>query len=91
MHLPETELKKVFIKMAEALCSDGIIYTSFKYGIFEGEKNGRYFTDFTFEKFNEFIRDVKELAVEEYWITEDVRPGRENEKWLNLLLRKISS
>ena len=91
LHLPETELKKVFIKMAEALCSDGIIYTSFKYGIFEGEKNGRYFTDFTFEKFNEFIRDVKELAVEEYWITEDVRPGRENEKWLNLLLRKISS
>ena len=44
LHLPKMELKKVFIKMVEALCFDGIIYTSFKYGIFEGEKNGRYFT-----------------------------------------------
>ena len=26
------------------------MYTSFKYGEFEGERNGRYFTDFTLER-----------------------------------------
>ena len=28
------------------------------------------------------------LKIEEYWITGDVRPGRGEEKWLNLLLQK---
>ena len=38
-----------------------------------------------------FVSDVKDIAIEEYWITGDVRPGREEEKWLNLILRKIAS
>lgn len=37
-----------------------------------------------------FIRDIKAITIEEYWYTGDVRPGRGNQKWLNLLLRKIS-
>ena len=28
------------------------------------------------------------LKIEEHWITGDVRPGRGEEKWLNLLLQK---
>ena len=31
---------------------------------------------------------MPELTVEEQWITLDVRPGRGEEKWLNLILRK---
>ena len=68
-----------------------VINTSFKYGNFEGERNGRFFTDFTLELFKDFISDVKDIVIEEYWITGDVRPGREDEKWLNLILRKIAS
>ena len=41
LHLPRNELKAVFMKMFKALKEDGIIYTSFKYGDFEGERNGR--------------------------------------------------
>lgn len=41
--------------------------------------------------FKEFIKDVKDIVIEEYWITGDVRPGREEEKWLNLVLRKTIS
>lgn len=40
--------------MVRALKNNGIIYTSFKYGTFEGERNGRYFTDMNEEKFNLF-------------------------------------
>lgn len=89
LHLPKAELKGVMHKMAAALKTDGVVYTSFKYGDFEGERNGRYFTDFTIESFKEFIEDIKELTIEEYWLTGDVRPGRGDEKWLNLILRKI--
>ena len=38
--------------------------------------------------FDDFMKDLEEIVIEEQWITGDVRPGREEEKWLNLLLRK---
>ncbi|MBE5878095.1 MAG: class I SAM-dependent methyltransferase [Lachnospiraceae bacterium] len=88
LHLDKRALKDVLKKMVAALKANGVVYTSFKYGDFEGERNGRYFVDFTQETFGEFIREVPELQIEEYWITGDVRPGRGEEKWLNLILRK---
>lgn len=61
LHLPKNELKAVFMKMFKALKEDGIIYTSFKYGDFEGERNGRYFTDFTEKTFEEFVGEIDNL------------------------------
>ena len=88
LHLPKNELHVVLSKMVDALRDDGIIYTSFKYGDFEGERNGRYFTDFTLETFTDFIKNLEKTRMETYWITTDVRPGRGEEKWLNVMLRK---
>lgn len=88
LHLTVDELADVMQKMADALKENGIIYTSFKYGTFTGERNGRFFTDMTEEKFNEFLSKIKNLKVEEHWITLDVRTGRGEEKWFNLILRK---
>ena len=90
LHLPKTELEVVLRKMLVALKENGIIYTSFKYAEFEGMRNGRYFTDFTLETFQEFIEKIPGVSMEENWITGDVRPGRGEEKWLNLLLRKTN-
>lgn len=88
LHLPIHELAEVMRKMVIALKDKGIIYTSFKYGTFAGERDGRFFTDMTEETFAEFLSKIKGLDVEEQWITSDVRPGRGEEKWLNLILRK---
>ena len=88
LHLPISELTKVMKKMEVALKENGIIYTSFKYGTFAGERNGRFFTDMTEDTFAEFMREIENLEVEEQWTTSDVRPGRGEEKWLNLILRK---
>lgn len=88
LHLPIDELTIVMRKMADALKENGVIYTSFKYGIFAGERNGRFFTDMTEVTFAEFIREIEDLEVEEQWTTSDARPGRGEEKWLNLILRK---
>ncbi len=89
LHMPRAELGDVLWKMARALKSGGIIYTSFKYGNFEGERNGRYFTDLTEESFAGLLGETENLQIEEQWVTADVRPGREEERWLNLILRKM--
>ena len=88
LHLPRTTLKNVLVKMCMALKDGGIAYSSFKYGTFEGKRNDRYFTDFTEESFEDFTSSINGLKIEKMWITADVRPGREQEKWLNIILRK---
>lgn len=88
LHLSLDDLVDVFKRMSKALKDEGIIYTSFKYGDFSGERNGRYFTDMTEDSFAKLIVNIENLKVEEQWITADVRPQRGNEKWLNLILRK---
>ena len=89
LHLPKNELVEVFGKMRKALKGSGVIYTSFKYGTFEGERSGKHFTDFTEETFNEFLGQIDGLRIKEVWMTTDVRPDRGDEKWLNIILRKI--
>ena len=88
LHLNLSDLEDVMKKMTIAVKSNGIIYTSFKYGIFSGERNGRYFTDMTEDTFGKLLQKIPELEIEEQWITSDVRPGRGEEQWLNLILRK---
>lgn len=88
LHLPVDELIDVMGKMKIALKENGIIYTSFKYGDFSGERNGRFFTDMTEESFAKLLGKIDGLYVEEQWISSDARPGRGEEKWLNLILRK---
>lgn len=88
LHLPYQELREVLQKMRNALKPEGIIYASFKYGNFEGERSGRYFTDFTEESFEILRRTVEGLGLEEQWVTGDVRPGRGEERWLNIILKR---
>ena len=88
LHLPKNELLLVIRKMCNALKDTGVIYTSFKYGDFEGVRNGRYFTDFNEDSFKKFIAGIPKITIEDHWITGDVRPGRGDERWLNLILRK---
>lgn len=89
LHLPLPELNDVFQRITAALKEDGVLYTSFKYGNYEGKRNGRYFTDMTEDRFSDFLKNIKSLELEEQWVTSDVRPGRGDEKWLNIILRKI--
>ena len=90
LHLTRGELTDVLKKIAGALVSRGVVYTSFKYGTEETERNGRYFTDMTEDKIKRLLDIVGLFLIEDMWITSDVRPGREDEKWLNLILRKKS-
>ena len=89
LHLPKAELAGVLAKMVAALKPGGVIYASFKYGDFEGTRNGRYFTDFTEEGFRSFMQPIEGIRIADWWVSTDVRPGRGDERWLNLLLREV--
>ena len=89
LHLPRQELCDVMQKISEALKSSGVLYTSFKYGEFEGFRNGRYFSDFTEDSLQHMMEKVPSLQILDCWITQDVRPGREEEQWINILARRI--
>ena len=88
LHCPYEDLVIVMGKISAALKNNGVLYTSFKYGTFSGERDGRFFTDMTEESFMELLKHCPELKIEDLAITTDVRPGREEELWLNLILRK---
>ena len=88
LHVPSAELPDIIGKMKKAVKKGGILYISFKYGTFEGVRNGRYFTDQTEESLRKILDQVGDLDVISTGITGDARPGREDEKWLNVLLRR---
>ena len=88
LHVEKKQLPDIFRKMAAALKENGTLYASFKYGDFEGVRNGRFFTYLTEETLGELIKVIPQLSVEKLWISSDVRAGREEERWMNLILKK---
>jgi len=80
-------LQGVIEKISTSLKENGILYCSFKYGDFEGIRNGRYFTDYTEKTISNVISKFPELRIVDLWITEDARPERE-EKWVNVIVKK---
>ena len=87
LHVPKTELLSVIKRITRALKDCGIFFVSFKYGEYEGERNGRFFTDLNEDSFVKIISEVPELVIQEKSIATDVRPGRD-ESWLNAILVK---
>ncbi len=73
--------------MCIALKIDGV----FKYGKFEGIQNGRYYTDFTEGSLGlELLKtEIPSFRIIGIRFTHDVRPDREEERWINLLARRV--
>ncbi|MBP5491005.1 MAG: class I SAM-dependent methyltransferase [Lachnospiraceae bacterium] len=88
LHLPKTSLLPVMKTLVQVVKKGGYLYTSFKYGEFEGERHGRHFTFFTEDSFCEFAKDIDGIEIVDMWTAADVRPGRENEQWLNIIARR---
>lgn len=70
------------------LNNKGSFYLSFKLDDFSEVRNGWFFNDMTNESFKEFIKDIPQMMIVEQKISVDVRPVRENEKWINIIMIK---
>ncbi len=90
LHVPKSELRDTVAHLANFLKTGGTFYCSFKYGDNEVERNGRRFTNLN-ERLLESLIESLPLEIKETWVTQDLRPGRESEKWLNALLTKNNS
>jgi len=89
LHVPSDEIDDIMSKVCKSLKPDGILYMSFRYGDFEGVRDGRYFTDFRTKALKELISRFRELELIEIKKCEDVRPEKDI-IWINALVRKIS-
>ena len=88
LHVPLVDMSDVFLRLARALVANGVLYCSFKFGDGEVERNGRVFSCFTDVGFRDFVSGTGFFEVEELWTSTDVRPEREAEMWLNVILRQ---
>ena len=89
LHCERNHLKEVIGKLVSALKPNGVLYMSFKYGNGDREKDGRQFTDLDEVQAKALLEQFDNVQQIQQWITVDKRPDRQ-EKWLNLLLRKLS-
>ena len=88
LHIGKTNLPAILMKFTESLKKSGILYVSFKYGELERVDAGRLFNDQNEKSFSVIIEDLSDLSIVEMWKTADLRPNRDNEYWLNCLVRK---
>lgn len=87
LHVSKENMPQVMQRVSAALKPDGILYASFKYGNRERVCNGRFFNDYTEQDLATLLPN--QLTLLEYWITEDVRPERSGEKWLNFIAKRL--
>ena len=86
LHVPTADLPDALGRLALALRPRGILYASFKHGRGERTHQGRRFTDLDEAGLQALLGQVPGLTELETWITEDLRPARAAERWLNTLL-----
>lgn len=88
LHVHSEDLPGILAKVINLAKTGAIFYLSFKYGDFEGERGGRYYTDLNEERFAQFLqKSGRSLEIIEQWVAKDVRPDK-TELWLNTLARK---
>ena len=79
LHVERHELSHIFNLAYRALKEGGIMYTSFKYGEEDAVRRERHFSDMTEDSIKEVLSDTH-FQIEEMWVTDDVREGREDDR-----------
>lgn len=89
LHVPRRDLPDIMRGLRAALIPGGVWELSFKLGRGERQTPGRLFTDLDEPAARALIAEVGGLETLAITISYDVRPGRENEGWTNLLVRRM--
>lgn len=89
LHMSKDELPAIISKVKKALKPKGVLFTCFKYGNEEHVKNGRFFSNFTEETVVNLIGKAQGFNVLSTFVTGDVRHDRSDERWINIIAKKI--
>lgn len=93
LHVEKEQLASIFIKMINALKTEGIIYTSFKKGIGYEIKEGKYFNYTTKEEIEALLSTLNpKVEIIDYFETlpSTNRQVDENTIWCNYIIKKIN-
>jgi SAM-dependent methyltransferase len=88
LHVPRGAVDDVLARLTRALRVGGAWYMSFKVGDEESVRDGRLFNDHTEESLGQLLRGHPRLRLVRAWRTQDPRPGRSEQSWLNALVRR---
>lgn len=89
LHVGEEDTPSVYAKIHRALKGSGILFVTYKYGKGEITRGDRFFHDMNEGSLETLVESIKSFEIKEMWTTSDVRPGRDQEKWLNAILQRI--
>lgn len=81
LHVSSADLPQVLSLVRRSLKKGGMFFTCFKKGDFEGEREGRMYTDMTSESLRELLEDCG-FSVKEVWERTAAETGVE---WVNAL------
>lgn len=84
LHVPPASFSEVAARLADALRPGGAWYMSFKVGGGERMAEGRLFVDHTEASLRLALAPLP-LGAAEVWLSEDIRPGRRIERWVNAI------
>lgn len=87
LHVCSEDMPIALENLNKALKPSGILYATFKYGTYEGERHERYFNDYDEAKFEQLNCGKHGFEIMKVWKSLDKREGHENEWWLNIMLR----
>lgn len=88
LHVAEESLINVIDNFMYYLKADGIFFLSFKKSDKNFSKDDREFTNFTIDKWMKFIEGSHFANVLEIFETKDIREGKEDETWINIIMEK---
>ena len=89
LHVSKVEIIDVMGRLVQSLKSNGIFYGSFKYGEGEELRGERLFNFYDEKTLTKLLTEVGQLEVIDVWVTNDIRPGRDKESWINYLCRLL--
>lgn len=88
LHLNIEEIQKFMCRIPDILQDKGILYFSLKSGITTGiDTDGRFFTDVSEEKVQQFIEKSTAITIVDMWKTED-KLNRSGFSWINVIVQK---
>lgn len=86
--MDKSKQREILSTYRNQMADEGVFFKSFKFGENDNAKNGRAFYCHTPASLKKLIEDVGGYDILELYVTEDVRKGRENEKWCSAVIKR---
>jgi SAM-dependent methyltransferase len=91
LHVPEEDMPDILKKVGLALKPEGHLYISVKEGDFEGERDNRYYVDYTKRRLMNLLEETGVFKVKEVWKTQGLKTMTGDTRWLNIIAKKFSA